>query len=51
MSELTTEQATEEIAREISKKMYGSEAMWELCLTEAYKQYYDLPAEQTKQER
>ena len=40
--ELTTEQATEKIARRISKEQTGSESLWELCLPDAYKEYYGL---------
>lgn len=40
--ELTTEQATERIAKRISIEKTGSDAMWELFLQEAYKEYYKL---------
>lgn len=40
--ELTTEEATEAIARRLSEEKMGTDAMWELFLTEAYKEYYKL---------
>lgn len=46
MSNQTTEQATEKIARRMAKESMGSESLWELFLQDAYREYYELAGEQ-----
>jgi len=40
---MTTEEITEEIAKRISIEKTGSDAMWELCLPEAYSELFISP--------
>jgi len=42
---IETVQATEKIARRISSEQTGSEALWEMFLTQAYDEYFELGKE------
>ena len=46
MKNITTEERAEEIAKRISTEKTGSDAMWELCLPNAYSELFNLSQQQ-----
>lgn len=49
MSEV--EKATEKIAKRMAKEQTGSDALWEMFLTEAYREYYKLNEKDQRQKK